>query len=428
MSQSTVFPLIFSRLMKPGVTFSRPHLVAASLALGFAAVAMVAGLLFCERLETRYIHALAPEFTDAKLQGVTLQEHAFAQDNLLVLYGSSELVKEMPNNASEFFRDYPTGFRVFPVGKPGTTALAVLQKIAAVGDDLKGRKVAYSISPGVFFSEVFDPQYYEGNFSNLQALELAFSDELSRNLKRDVARRMLDFPKTLQGKWLLYFALRRLAGDTPLDRALYAAVWPLGCLHKAISRGQDHVEAVLHIVENNEKFDAVGVRHDRVLNWNHLLARAAQFANRAAVQAKRKEVSQRRAAKSSREKMIMQAVVNAREWTDLELLMRTFKELGAEPLLLSMPVEDIRLEVYGASPAVRTAYLSRLRALASSYDLPLLDFREHEKDPAFLIDFLDHLSGKGWLYYDKALDDFFHDRLLTLGLPSPALPPMPYGA
>ncbi len=144
------------------------------------------------------------------------------QPDLLVLYGSSELVKEMPNNASQFFQDYPTGFRVFPVGKPGTTSLAVLQKIAAVGADIRGHKVAYSISPGWFFTEVFDPTYYEGNFSELQAYELAFNRHLSHDLKRDIARRMLEFPKTVENRRLLEFALRRLAGDTAIDRLLYA--------------------------------------------------------------------------------------------------------------------------------------------------------------------------------------------------------------
>lgn len=363
-------------------------------------------------LETRYIHALAPEFIDAKLQGTVLQKRAFAQPNLLVLYGSSELAKEMPNNPCQFFADYPTGFRVFAVGKPGTTALAVLQKVAAVGRDLKGRRLAYSISPGVFFSEVFDPQYYEGNFSDFQALELAFSGQLSRALKRDAARRMLDFPKTLEGKWLLDFTIRRLAGDTAVDRALYAAIMPLGWLHKLVNRGQDHFASALAILGNRANLDRSSARVPGGLDWNDLLAHASQFANAAAVQAKEEEVAQRRAARSSRGDAIMRAVTNAREWTDIELLMRTFKELGAQPLLLTMPVEDIRLEVYDAPSAVRAIYLDRLNALASRYQFPLVDFREHEKDAAFLVDFVDHLSGKGWLYYDKALDDFFHDRLL----------------
>jgi D-alanine transfer protein len=51
-----------------------------------------------------------------------------------------------------------------------------------------------------------------------------------------------------------------------------------------------------------------------------------------------------------------------------------------------------------------------MHELAKAYNFPLLAFREHERDPGFLHDFLDHLSVKGWLYYDKALDDFYHDR------------------
>lgn len=400
--------------MSTGTSASKPHLVAVGLAVAIAGIAVAIGLVLCDRLEGRYIHALAPEFSDEKLQGVVLQKHAFAQPELLVLYGSSELVKEMPNNATQFFQDYPTGFRVFPVGKPGTTSLAVLQKVAAVGEDIRGRKVAYSISPGYFFMEVFDPSYYEGNFSDLQALELAFSPQLSYELKRDVARRMLEFPKTTEGKWLLGLSLQCLASDTFADRALYALLVPLGRVNNALSRAQDHVEAALHILEEDEKLNPTPKRGARALNWNMMLRGAAKFASSAAVQAKRNEVRERRRLKRpSREKTIMQAISKAKEWTDLELLMRTFKELGAKTLLLSMPVEDIRLEVYGASPAARTAYVERMDRLAARYDIPLADFREHESDPAFLVDFLDHLSGKGWLYYNKALDDFFHDRPIT---------------
>ena len=89
-------------------------------------VAVLAGVYYCDGVEQRYIHALASDLSEVKLHGVVLQKKAFAQPDLLVLYGSSELAKEMPNNASQFFQDYPTGFRVFPVGQPGTTSLAVL--------------------------------------------------------------------------------------------------------------------------------------------------------------------------------------------------------------------------------------------------------------------------------------------------------------
>ena len=391
-------------------------MLASFLALVIASACIFAGLFRCKELERHYIHALAPEFYDVKLQGVALQKEAFAQPDLLVLYGSSELVREMPNNATQFFQDYPTGFGIFPVGKPGATSLSVLQKIASVGEDIRGRKVAFSISPGWFFTKDFDPKYYEGNFSELQAGELAFSTVLSAGLKRDTARRMLAYPRTLANRSVLRFALNRLAGDRFTDHCLYWLVWPLGKLHNVIERAQDHLEVALHVLDEDEHLNAATASGHarRGLNWGNLLTRAARFANATALQAKRNEVVRRHLPRASRDKSFILTMQTAMEWTDIELLMRTINELGAEPLFLSMPVEDIRLEVYGISPDARAAYIERLDGLASRYHIPLLDFHQYENDPAFLVDFLDHLSGKGWLFYNKALDDFFHGRVTSL--------------
>ena len=72
----------------------RIHLKASVIALLIALTAIIAGVAWCRQLEVLYIHALAPEFTDEKLQGAALQKVAFMQPDLLVMYGSSELVKE----------------------------------------------------------------------------------------------------------------------------------------------------------------------------------------------------------------------------------------------------------------------------------------------------------------------------------------------
>ncbi len=400
-------------MVNPTPSSRRSHLIATGLALLIASAAIVTGIVRCKDMENHYIHALAPEFYDVKLQGVALQKEAFAQPDLLVLYGSSELVRDVPNNAIQFFKDYPTGFGVFPVGKPGATSLSILQKIAAVGSDLRGKRVAISLSPGWFFTKEFDPKYYEGNFSELQASELAFSSQISPDLKRDVARRMLAYPKTYNRRSLLKFALMRLAGDSFLDHCLYWISWPLGKVHNAIGRAQDHLEVALHILDEDDALDAAisstePSHRAKGLNWGDILKRAARFANNTALQAKRNEVARRHLPRASRDKVFLQTMETATEWTDVELLMRTVKELGGEPLFLSMPIEDIRLEVYGLSPEARTAYMERIGGLANHYGIPLLDFHEYQRDPNFLNDFLDHLSGKGWLYYNKALDDFFH--------------------
>ena len=389
---------------------NRSHLQAIAIAMLLAVAGVALGLAYCRTLETRYIHALAPEFSEEKLQGAVLQREAFRQPNLLMMYGSSELGKEMPNNPVQFFKDYPSGFTVFPVGKPGATSLNILQKLAAVGSEVRGRKLVYSISPGWFLSEDTDVAYYEGNFSTMQAMALIFSGEMSIGLKRDIACRMLEFPTTTDNTWLLDFAVRRLVGDSRLDRMLYAAVVPLGKLQNAIGRGQDHLEAALHILDEDEKLNPTTKSVLRVLNWADILKGAGKAVNAKAVSAKRSEVAKRKNT-ADRAKKFRLGLEKSDEWTDFKLLLRTCEELGAKPLFLCMPLEDIRLEVYGLGKESRLGFVERLQTMANEFSYPLMLFRDHETDPAFLFDFQDHLSGEGWLFYNKALDDFFHGRI-----------------
>ena len=392
------------------------HLRAVAVAMALAAIGVTFGLRWCRSIEQRYIHALAPEFSEEKLQGAVLQREAFRQPNLLMMYGSSELAKEMPNNPVQFFKDYPTGFTVFPVGKPGATSLNILQKLAAVGSEVRGRKLVYSISPGWFLSEDTDVAYYEGNFSTMQAMALIFSGELSIGLKRDIARRMLEFPTTTDNAWLLDFGVRRLVSNSLLDRLLYAAVVPMGKLQNAIGRGQDHLEAALHILDEDEKLNPTTKSVLRVLNWADILKGAGKSVNAKALSVKRSEVVKRRQMVDrtkaiERTKKFRLGLEKSDEWTDFQLLLRTCQELGAKPLFLCMPLEDIRLEVYGLDKESRLGFVQRLEGMTNEFSYPLMLFREHESDPAFLYDFQDHLSGEGWLFYNKALDDFFHGRI-----------------
>jgi D-alanine transfer protein len=373
-----------------------------------ALLPLVAGLWWAQRLERRHVHDLIADFSDPKLHGVALQKQAFAQDDLLVLYGSSELIQQVPNTAGEFFEEFPTGFRVFPVGKAGTTALAVLQKLAAVGEELRGKKVAISLSPSSYFAEEVDPGYYAGNFSALQATELALSGALSHDLRRDAARRMLEYPKTLADDWLLRTLLVRLAGEITVDRALYAALLPLGHLQRWIGRAQDHFATAAHLDERHPEPERIKRR--RALNWTQIFKRADELAKRMKATARKPPALTKRP-RGSRDRQFLQTLARADEWTDLELMLRALDELGAQPLILSMPVHAADLETTGVSQSARGAYEARLRKIAAEHGAPLVYFRQSENDPDFFSDNLDHLGAKGWAYYNNMLDDFFHGRL-----------------
>jgi len=99
-------------------------------------------------------------------------------------------------------------------------------------------------------------------------------------------------------------------------------------------------------------------------------------------------------------------VAAASEWIDLELLFRTLIELRARPLILSMPIDAYAAR--GVSRSSREIYYNRMRELARRYQLPVIEFEDHDADPTFLIAHREHPTPKGWMYYNKALDNFFH--------------------
>ena len=356
-------------------------------------------------LERRYVHVLAPILFAQKNQGIALQRIAFSQSDLLPFYGSSELVKPAADKAADFFRTYPTGFNVFSVGKAGVASLILLQKLAAMGSALRGKKVAISISPTWFFHEIVPVTYYNGNFSLLQAGEIIYSRHLSFDLKRDVARRMLEYSKTLEKSVLLAFTLRQLASDSPMNRVMYYGTVPIGFLENGILRMQDHCETLFYILKEWRRLQFGMRRSQRTVDWDRLIADATAHV-------RGYNADTRSVGAEKGPEMFVAGEQNAQEWIDFELLLRGLNELGVRPLVLSMPIDGRYFDRFGVGRHFRDLYYKRIRGLAQVHDVPLVDFEDHDLDEDFLADHHDHLTDKGWLYFDKALDDFFHDRLV----------------
>src|SRR5437764_13600183 len=190
---------------------STPHLFSAVIAAGVAATILFAGLTAAIHLDRRTLGWTEPQQFQLKNQGMVFQRTAARARRVLPLYGSSELIIGVPDRANKFFQNAPTGFQVSAVGTVGATSLIILQKIAALGSDLRGRKLAVSISPVWFLMPATRVAWYEGNFSLLAASELTFGSTVDFELKRDIASRMLQFPGTHDKSPLLEFALRRLS-------------------------------------------------------------------------------------------------------------------------------------------------------------------------------------------------------------------------
>jgi D-alanine transfer protein len=109
------------------------------------------------------------------------------------------------------------------------------------------------------------------------------------------------------------------------------------------------------------------------------------------------------------------------EWVDLELLLRELNELGAQPLLLSMPIHGGWYDQCGITYTARRAYYQKLREIGARYHTAVVDFADHDADQSFCNDTLGHLAPSGLVYYNQIYDGFFHDAIAPQSeLPAPA--------
>ena len=375
-----------------------PHLSSAVIACALAATILCGSRLLAIYLEERTIHSTAPRDFFIKNQGLAFERAAARAPNILLLYGSSELIDPIPDRASDFFSREPTGFEVCPVGKAGTTSLIVLQKLGALGSALHGRKVAISLSPSSFLTPVVRPDFYAGNFSLPAASGTLFGNALELNLKIEIAKRMLQFPDTLGKDGLLRLAASCLASGRPLDRVALIALWPLGKLQNMILDLQDHFEALVYILGGGKP----------VPNWLRPLSSHRVHLRKGSASDGRKAMTTGSldTIHPAKDAAFRARVATASEWADLELLFRTLTELRAQPLILSMPI-DVYIAP-GVSRSAHEAYYDRMRELARRYHFPLVEFEDHDADPTFLIARREHPTPKGWMYYNRAIDNFFH--------------------
>jgi D-alanine transfer protein len=394
----------------PDARQGMPHLFAGLTAFGLVAAVLFGAEMAAVYLERKTICASAPELFSLKNQGLAFQRAAARAPSVLPLYGSSELTAvPVPERANVFFRTAPTGFQVSPVGAGGANSLIMLQKIGALGSTLRGKKLAISLSPGWFVKP--GPGWmegYKGNFSLMAASEIVFGTALDFKLKRDIASRMLNCPSTLENSPVLEFALRRLASGRWFDRIAFSVLWPVGKAQTTIMELQDHFAASNYI---RHKIKPETPLHPETLDWSKLIASVGDT-NATNGNGVTKASSAAEGKSPGRRDTAFRGDMNASTaWNDLELLLRALAEVHASPLLLSMPVAGDLYDRNGVSRSAREDYYVKLRALVRRYHFRLVEFKGHDEDPSFLYRHQSHLTAKGWIYYDRALDDFFHGRV-----------------
>ena len=372
--------------------------------------------------ENTYAVALARETFQQRDVGNVIQQAAFRQTDLLPVYGSSEIVATgTPNRALYFFDKNPTGFMVFDIAREGETSLIMAEDLASVGPELKGRKVVISFTPYMFTAASVTSDAYAGNNSRIHSNGLVFNTALGMEIKRLAAKRMVAFPQSFEKDPILAYALYSLAAESLPADCIYYSLLPLGELNSFVLRLQDHYSTWQAVIKTRVTKARVSPPAGSI-DWDAKIAAAdAQqqidtnsnpygIDNDIWINQPHQWGFELRPA-GSQDQVYLDNLKNSSEWVDFNILLEVLHQLGAEPLILSRPVNGAAYAATGISAKVQPLYYDLLQEAVKPYNFPVVDFREHTNDKYFSSDLLSHTSPKGWLFVDQVLDAFYHNRI-----------------
>ena len=404
-----------------------PHVWAALGALGIAILILTGIRVEVRRQLPGRLAWFASSVSPLKMAGNLLQTQAFAAPGVLPLYGSSELDHHADNRPDAFFRARPTGFSVFPVGHAGTTCLMILQKIAAAGAAARGRQTVIFLSPTWFAKQEVPRHTVTANLPAAQLSAWIFDSPLSRALKTKIARRLLDYPDATADQPLLAGAVRSLAEPTWENRWLFATLWPLGKCQNQLSRGLEAGALLWEIHAHPERADqpdraARSLRKDRLprreVDWRRLAGQAEArdrarndgtpySATMSETVGSQRKPEVRRQAHGVRDADFGTKLGSSKEWSDLALLTEVLRDLKIRAMFISQPFNGNFYDMSGTTPEGRRVYYEKLAQVVGPSGYTLRDYSAHEEDRFFFND-SGHPSAKAWIYYDQALDQFYH--------------------
>lgn len=353
-----------------------------------------------------------------KITGEYLVELSAAQDDTLLIFGSSELrTTYIPTHPANFFAGKRAGFQVDLIGRGSCQSLIHAIELAASGDSLRGEKMVLITSPQSFVPEGIAPDLFMANFSAQQYLDLLNDPELSDEVKQYLSGRIAE----------LLAAYRELPDAAEVDPAIQvlaaheqspsllssAADFILTPYYELCSFLYDLRDMAVSRPILQRGVDASPSDSSAKIDW----AQEEQQATQDGIEmssnndfgmnndyyttyiGSRLERQQGSEANLSYSESV--------EYDDLRILFQICNEKGIEPLFVHVPMHGQWSDYTGFTADRRQQYYENVRQIAGEYGIQMLDLTGYEYEPYFMCDVM-HLGWKGWLQVDRALIDYYY--------------------
>ncbi|PZF87452.1 D-alanyl-lipoteichoic acid biosynthesis protein DltD [Listeria ivanovii] len=360
----------------------------------------------------------ATSMNESVIQGLDIQKEALREGSYLPIFGSSELSRIDPFHPSVVSQKYDQGYTPFLLGRPGTQSLSHFLDVNALGNDLKGKKVAVILSPQWFGPKGVSDPSFGANFSPLHAYKFALEDTKNTPERRYAAKRLLSF-QVVQSDSTLKNLLENIVAKGPKkphDRKLTKIA---GNIELKILKRKDDLESKVIAGSKQERVDKGLKALPEKLDYNQLdqLAKEAGEKGTGTNPFQVKEDYYKKKIqpiegelKNSRTKLRYD--LDSPEYGDLQLLMDSLKKAGADVIFINPPINGKWVDYIGLNEQGLENYYAKTKQQIESQGFRYYSLEEYQNKPFYLEDPI-HLSWRGWVKIDQVLADFVKDPIQT---------------
>ncbi|MED2839068.1 D-alanyl-lipoteichoic acid biosynthesis protein DltD [Bacillus wiedmannii] len=349
----------------------------------------------------------ATSLQKGKLQGVFLQQKMLDNSKFLPMYGSSEFSRMDAYHPSNYFKVNPKGFTPFLIGTGGTQSLAHILNVSSTINQLEGKKVVFILSPQWFTQQGVTEDNFTSNFSKQQTYHFVFNGEIEPEMKKKIAKRLLDF-NVVRKDYILKNSLEGIVYNDTIHKIKAAVSKPIAYINRNIFDHKDLVNSMFNIKPRKEQKNM----ELRSLSWEETRKHAEQsgkigstsntFGIENPYYYKHKFQKKLQGLKGYKKN---ESYDESPEYEDLQIILDIFKQKNVKPLFISVPVNGTWYDYAGFPKERRDVYYKKVREQVEKAGFPVADFTSHEYDKYFLKDTI-HLGWKGWVYVDEAIQQF----------------------
>lgn len=369
--------------------------------------------IYDKRLGDRFYEGIGDIYGNENInKGLEIQKREAKLHDSIMLFGSSDLgTLDVPTHPSNFFKGKKGGFKTYIIGRGYSQSIIHAINFGALGEDIKGKKIVFFISPPWFQKNMFTPHRFSMNFSELQFYSLMFNSKIDKDIKNKLADRVYYYVKHNEHLRHISNFCYIYTKDNFAAKALYYIMFPYYRLKFNLLSIKDKMNTENIFKQFEEKIEYEEVKQTG-FDWDKERKLAVEYGklkstnNEYAVDNKYYDTYLRDKLPKLKGAYKNQSFLGPQEFEDFKLLLELCKSIGIRPLFINVPVKGKWFDYGEFNKSDREEYYKRINEMVSHYGFDLADYSNHEYSDYFLKDIF-HIGWEGWVYIDEALYRYY---------------------